>query len=33
MVECDSHETPNMYPHLSAPLSDQRKITNEQEAW
>ena len=26
MVECDSHETPNMYSNLSAPLSDQHQF-------
>ena len=26
MVECNSHETPNMYPNLSAPLSDQQQF-------
>ena len=26
MVECDSHETPNMYSNLSAPLSDQQQF-------
>ena len=24
MTECSFHETPNMYPNLSAPLSDQQ---------
>ena len=24
MAKCSSHETPNMYPNLSAPLSDQQ---------
>ena len=26
MVECHFHETPNMYPNLSAPLSDQQQF-------
>ena len=26
MVESNSHETPNMYPNLSAPLSDQQQF-------
>ena len=26
MVECDSHETPNMYPNLSVPLNDQQQF-------
>ena len=26
MVECDSHETNNMFPNLSAPLSDQEQF-------
>ena len=26
MVECNSHETPNMYPNLSASLSDQQQF-------
>ena len=26
MAECSSHETSNMYPNLSAPLSDQQQF-------
>ena len=26
MVECDSHETPNMYPNLSFSLSNQQQF-------
>ena len=26
MVECDFHETPNMYPNLSVPLRDQQQL-------
>ena len=26
MVECDYHETNNMFPNLSAPLSDQEQF-------
>ena len=26
MVECDSHETPNMYPNLSVPLSEKQQL-------
>ena len=26
MVECDSHETPNIYPNVSGPLSDQQQL-------
>ena len=26
MVECDSHETPNVYPNLSVPLNDQQQF-------
>ena len=26
MVECDSYETPNIYPNVSGPLSDQQQL-------
>ena len=26
MVKCDSHETPNLYPNLSAPSSNQQQF-------
>ena len=26
MVESDSHETPNMYPNLSVPLSEKQQL-------
>ena len=26
MVECNSHQTPNTYPNLSPPLSDQEEF-------
>ena len=29
MAKCSSHETPNMYPNLSAPLSDQQIRLNK----
>ena len=29
MAECNSHETPNMYPNLSAPLS--ATLLNDQQ--
>ena len=26
MAECEFHETPNMYPNLSAPLNDEQQF-------